>query len=123
MTLEEKVGKTLAELGVTDAQGVVSLFAEVRAAMDAEREKLKRRGAVDEAERTKFAKEVRGVSLGFKTEDLSRFSWRTLREVLSGRFSFIGHCEKMIPIYTTPYFFSFRFNVDKDMPTARAARL
>ena len=59
MTLEEKVGKTLAELGVTDAQGVVSLFAEVRAAMDAEREKLKRRGAVDEAERTKFAKEVR----------------------------------------------------------------
>ena len=40
MTLEEKVGKTLAELGVSDAQGVESLFAGVRAAMEREREAL-----------------------------------------------------------------------------------
>ena len=40
MTLEEKVGKTLAELGVSDAQGVESLFTEVRAAMEAERQAL-----------------------------------------------------------------------------------
>lgn len=36
MTLEEKIGKPLQELGVTDAAGVQALFAEVRAAMEAE---------------------------------------------------------------------------------------
>jgi phenylalanyl-tRNA synthetase alpha chain len=40
MTLEEKVGKTLSELGATDTQGVESLFAEVRAAMESERQEL-----------------------------------------------------------------------------------
>ncbi len=45
MTIEEKVGKTLAELGVSDAQGVESLFAEVRAAMEAERNQLVSHGA------------------------------------------------------------------------------
>ena len=34
MTIDEKVRKTLAELGVTDAAGVEALFAEVRAAME-----------------------------------------------------------------------------------------
>ena len=48
MTLEEKVGKTLAELGVSDARGVESLFAEVRAAMEAERQALVSRGAEKE---------------------------------------------------------------------------
>lgn len=37
MNIDEKVGKTLQELGVTDAAGVEALFAEVRAAMEAER--------------------------------------------------------------------------------------
>jgi phenylalanyl-tRNA synthetase alpha chain len=40
MTIEEKVGKTLAELAVSDAPGVASLFAEVRAAMEEERQTL-----------------------------------------------------------------------------------
>ena len=38
MTIDEKVRKTLAELGVTDAAGVEALFAEVRAAMGQETE-------------------------------------------------------------------------------------
>ena len=36
MAIEEKVAKTLTQLGVTDAAGVQSLFAEVRAVMEAE---------------------------------------------------------------------------------------
>jgi phenylalanyl-tRNA synthetase alpha chain len=36
MAIEERVGKTLAELGIADAAGVEALFAEVRAAMEAE---------------------------------------------------------------------------------------
>ena len=59
MTLEEKVGKTLAELGVSDAQGVESLFAEVRAAMEAERQELISRGASSEAERDRLCKALR----------------------------------------------------------------
>jgi phenylalanyl-tRNA synthetase alpha chain len=59
MTLEEKVRMTLAELGVTDAQGVVSLFAEVRAAMDAERQSLISRVVESEAERDRLAKALR----------------------------------------------------------------
>jgi len=58
MTLEEKVGKTLAELGVTDAQGVESLFAEVRAAMEAERQPLVSQG-VPEGDREKTCKALR----------------------------------------------------------------
>jgi len=59
MTLEEKVGKTLAELGVSDTQGVESLFAEVRAAMEAERQELISRGASGEAERDRLCKALR----------------------------------------------------------------
>ncbi|HEV2350640.1 MAG TPA: phenylalanine--tRNA ligase subunit alpha [Terriglobia bacterium] len=59
MKIEEKAGNTLAELGVTDASGVVALFAEVRAAMEEDLENLRRRGALDDAERFKMAKEAR----------------------------------------------------------------
>ncbi len=59
MTLDEKVRKTLAELSVADAQGVEALFAEVRAAMEAERQDLVSRGAANEAERDKLAKTLR----------------------------------------------------------------
>src|SRR5437870_7994050 len=48
MTVEEKVGKTLEELGVSDAAGVEKLFTEVRAAMAAQRQEF--RGTVGEAE-------------------------------------------------------------------------
>jgi phenylalanyl-tRNA synthetase alpha chain len=59
MTLDDKVRKTLAELGVTDAQGVESLFAEVRAAMEKERQALVSKGAASEAERDKLCKALR----------------------------------------------------------------
>ena len=59
MSVEVKVGKTLAELGVLDAQGVESLFAEVRAAMDAERQNLISRAAASEAERDRLCKAMR----------------------------------------------------------------
>ena len=59
MTLDEKVRKTLAELSVADAQGVEALFAEARAAMEAERQDLVSRGAPNEAERDKLAKALR----------------------------------------------------------------
>ncbi len=45
MTIEEKVAKTLQELGTHEAGGIESLFAEVRAAMERERAELVSRGA------------------------------------------------------------------------------
>jgi len=71
MTLEEKVGRTLAELGATDAKGVEALFAEVRAAMEAERQDLVSRGAPSEAERDKLAKALRDRWLARKNGLLS----------------------------------------------------
>ena len=59
MTLDDKVRKTLAELGVTDAKGVESLFAEVRVAMEKERQELVSKGAANEAERDKLCKALR----------------------------------------------------------------
>ena len=71
MTIEEKVRKTLAELGVAAASGVEALFAEVRAALDAERQALVARGAADEAERDKRCKELRDRWLARKNGLLS----------------------------------------------------
>jgi len=59
MPIEEKVGKTLAELGVADAQGVEALFAEVRAAMEKEREELIVRAPSTEKERGQLCKALR----------------------------------------------------------------
>jgi phenylalanyl-tRNA synthetase alpha chain len=59
MTLDEKVRKTLAELSVADAQSVEALFAEVRAALEAERQDLVSRGAPSETERDKLCKTLR----------------------------------------------------------------
>jgi len=59
MTLEEKVRKTLAELGAADAQSVEALFAEVRAALEAEKQDLVSRGAPSETERDKLCKTLR----------------------------------------------------------------
>ena len=59
MTIEEKTGKTLAELAVSDAQGVESLFAEVRAAMEVGRQNLVARGASTEKEREQMCKALR----------------------------------------------------------------
>ena len=80
MTLEEKVGKTLADLGVSDAQGVESLFADVRAVMEAERQQLSRRGAVDEAEGNKSAKDLRDRWLARKNGLISMIDENWLKK-------------------------------------------
>jgi phenylalanyl-tRNA synthetase alpha chain len=59
MTLDEKVRKTLAELGATYAGGVETLFAEVRSAMEQERSGLVSRGAANEVDRAKLVKDLR----------------------------------------------------------------
>jgi len=80
MTLEEKVGKTLAELGATDAKGVETLFAEVRVAMEAERQDLVSRGAPSEAERDKLAKALRDRWLARKSGVLSLIDEHWLKQ-------------------------------------------
>lgn len=67
MKIEEKVGKTLAELGVTEAAGVAALFAEVSAAMENERQALVARGASSDHERDHFCKALRDRWLARKT--------------------------------------------------------
>ena len=59
MAFDEKVQKSLAQLGVTDAAGVEALFAEVGAAVETERSALVSRGAASEAEREKLCKDFR----------------------------------------------------------------
>ena len=71
MTSEEKVRKSLAELGVAEAPRVEALFAEVRAALEAERQALVARGAADEAERDRVCKELRDRWLARKNGLLS----------------------------------------------------
>jgi phenylalanyl-tRNA synthetase alpha chain len=59
MTIDEKVRKTLAELEVSALEGVETLFAEVRAAIEGERQELVARGAASEAERHRACKALR----------------------------------------------------------------
>src|SRR5690242_15239414 len=59
MTLEEKVGKTLEELGVKNAAGVRSLFADVHKAMEAERRELRSQRAADAPELKRLVKALR----------------------------------------------------------------
>src|SRR2546422_1277408 len=72
MTLDEKVDKTLVELGVSGASGVAALFAEIRAAMEAERKKLVREGVVGKAEHEMRCKELRDRWLSRKRGILAR---------------------------------------------------
>jgi phenylalanyl-tRNA synthetase alpha chain len=71
MTIEEKVGKTLAELGVQDKAGVRTLFDEVEATIESERRLAISREAKDEAERATKAKELRNRWLARKHGILS----------------------------------------------------
>jgi phenylalanyl-tRNA synthetase alpha chain len=71
MFLDDKVRKTLAELGVSDAAGVEALFGEVRAAMESERQALIAHGAPSEHERNRLAKELRDRWLARKNGILS----------------------------------------------------
>ncbi|MGA3323615.1 MAG: phenylalanine--tRNA ligase subunit alpha [Terriglobia bacterium] len=71
MTIDEKVRKTLVELGVTDAAGVEGLFAEVSAAIGQERDFLVMRGATGKAEHEKLCKDLRDRWLARKNGILS----------------------------------------------------
>ncbi len=81
MTIEEKVRKTLAELGVAEAAGVEALFSEVRAAMEAERQTLVSGGAASEAERDKLCKDLRDRWLARKNGLLSALDENWLKQV------------------------------------------
>jgi phenylalanyl-tRNA synthetase alpha chain len=94
MTLDKKVHKTLADLGVTDATGVESLFAEVRAAMEKERRELVSKGAVSEGERDKLCKALRDRWLARKNglisfidENWLKKSPKDLKPVVGRRFN------------------------------------
>ena len=56
MTIDEKVHKSLTDLGVADAAGVEKLFAEVRAAMEAERAALIAGGAASDSDLDRLCK-------------------------------------------------------------------
>jgi phenylalanyl-tRNA synthetase alpha chain len=79
MTIDEKVRKTLAELGVAETGGVDSLFAEVRAAMDQERILLISHGAASELERDKLCKDLRDRWLARKNGILSSVDEKWLK--------------------------------------------
>jgi phenylalanyl-tRNA synthetase alpha chain len=72
MTIEEKVRKTLAELGVNDAQGVESLFAELRNTAERERAQLIARGAPNPPQRERLCKVLRDRWLARKGGLLSQ---------------------------------------------------
>ncbi len=80
MNIEEKVRKTLAELGLGDAEAIAALFAEVRAAMAGERRELIERGARDEAERDAMAKALRDRWLARKNGLLAHLDENWLKK-------------------------------------------
>jgi phenylalanyl-tRNA synthetase alpha chain len=59
MGIDEKVRKTLAELGVNDARGAESLFAELWKCAEEERAQLIARGALNQAQRERLCKALR----------------------------------------------------------------
>ena len=71
MMIEEKAGKTLAELGVQDETGVRALFSEIQATIETERRLAISHGAADEAERAAKVKELRDRWLARKHGILS----------------------------------------------------
>ncbi len=82
MTIEEKVGKTLEEMGIGDARGVHELFEEVRAVMEAERRELIAHGAADEREREKLSKALRDRWLARKSGLLALLDGHWLKPAL-----------------------------------------
>jgi phenylalanyl-tRNA synthetase alpha chain len=77
--IDEKGGKTLAQLGVTDAAAIAALFTEVREAMQKEREELIARDVSSEAERQQLAKALRDRWLGRKNGILARLDENWLK--------------------------------------------
>jgi phenylalanyl-tRNA synthetase alpha chain len=72
MDIGERVRKTLAQLGVNDAQGVESLFAELRKIAEQERAELLSRGAPDQSQRERACKALRDRWLARKGGFLSQ---------------------------------------------------
>jgi phenylalanyl-tRNA synthetase alpha chain len=105
MTLEEKVRKTLAELGAADAQSVEALFAEVRAALEAERQDLVARGAASEAERNQLCKALRDRWLARKNGLVSSIdeNWlkkasKDLKPAVGREFNQLRHVAESVEI-------------------------
>ena len=71
MTIDDKVQKTLAELGATNADGVDALFEEIREEMGTEINRLLLDGAASESERDKLCKDLRDRWLARKNGLLS----------------------------------------------------
>ncbi|MCL5671173.1 MAG: phenylalanine--tRNA ligase subunit alpha [Acidobacteria bacterium] len=67
MTIDQKVRKTLQDLGAKTPQEISDLFAQVAEALGSERQKLIARGAADEGERVRLAKELRDRWLARKS--------------------------------------------------------
>ena len=72
MTIFDKIRRTLQELGVSDAQGVESLFAELRKAAEHERAELVAGGAPHQAQRDGLCKALRDRWLARKGGFLSQ---------------------------------------------------
>jgi DNA-binding SARP family transcriptional activator len=68
MSIDEKVRKTLAELGVSDPSSIEALFAEVRAAMEKERQELIARAPANERERSRICKAYATAGSHARTE-------------------------------------------------------
>ena len=94
MTLEEKTGRTLGELGVVDASGVGALFAELRTAIEAERHALVSQGAATDSERQRLAKALRdrwlarkGGVLALVDDHWLKSSARDLKPIVGRQFN------------------------------------
>jgi phenylalanyl-tRNA synthetase alpha chain len=103
MNVEEKVTKTLVELGATDAPAIEALFAEVRDAMGQERQELISRGAADERERDKLCKNLRDRWLARKSGLLSLIdeNWlkkaaKELKPVVGRAFNQLRHAAECV---------------------------
>ena len=72
MTLEEKLGKTLEELGVTDTAGVQALFAELGRALELERNQQEVASRGDDSQRQHLVKSLRDRWLSRKHGLLTR---------------------------------------------------
>jgi phenylalanyl-tRNA synthetase alpha chain len=94
MTVDDKVGKTLQELGVADAKGVEALFAEVRKALEGERDQLVSAAETSEVEFYRRAKVLRNRWLSRENGLRSRINqnWlkpatKELKPVVGDRFN------------------------------------
>jgi phenylalanyl-tRNA synthetase alpha chain len=80
MSIESKVAKTLAELGIENGDAIVSAFAEVNNAMQAERARAIASGAIDEPARLMAAKRLRDRWLARKSGILNAIDENWLKQ-------------------------------------------